>query len=301
MKKGLCIMLSALMIALSFAACGKKTATDEPTKVDENGSAYVELTDKDGNEVTSVLSDKEKKNADKKASKDNKTTTTESYSELVSQISDMGNSISNIKEDDIKSDKKDLISDGTEIKKTTLHDDVINKVIKSGKFTIKMKLKAASNADTPMTLVSNGKKLATDMTVSGVQVRMIMDDSGVNVAFPSLKLYMQLSSEDTGSIEDFKNIGSTDQTYVGSSKVKSGGVEYVCEEYKASDGTIMKYYFSGNNWKRLETISGDEVAILEIESFTGKADESVFSLAGYSDMTPLLGSMDSVTTTTKKK
>ena len=60
MKKGLCIVLSALMIAFSFASCGKKDVSDEPTKIDENGSAYVEVTDKDGKEVTSVLSDKDK-------------------------------------------------------------------------------------------------------------------------------------------------------------------------------------------------------------------------------------------------
>ena len=59
MKKGLCIVLSALMIAFSFASCGKKDVSDEPTKIDENGSAYVEVTDKDGKEVTSVLSDKD--------------------------------------------------------------------------------------------------------------------------------------------------------------------------------------------------------------------------------------------------
>ena len=61
MKKSLCIVLSALMIAVSFAACGKKIVNENTTtKVDENGSAYVEVTDKDGKTVTSVLSDKEK-------------------------------------------------------------------------------------------------------------------------------------------------------------------------------------------------------------------------------------------------
>ena len=76
MKKGLCIVLSALMIAFSFASCGKKDVSDKPTKIDENGSAYVEVTDKDGNEVTSVLSDKDKAKADKNAAKDNKASET---------------------------------------------------------------------------------------------------------------------------------------------------------------------------------------------------------------------------------
>ena len=54
MKKGLCIVLSALMIAFSFASCGKKDVSDKPTKIDENGSAYVEVTDKDGNKRRSA-------------------------------------------------------------------------------------------------------------------------------------------------------------------------------------------------------------------------------------------------------
>ena len=214
MKKGLCIILSALMVVLSFAACGKKKVSDEPTKIDENGSAYVEVTDKDGKEVTSVLSDKDKKNADKNAAKNNKNTTTANYSEIASQLEKQASGMENLNEKDLVSDKKDLISGGTEIKKTSLRDDIIGKTLKSGKFTLKMKMKAASGTD---------------------------------------------------------------------------------------DGSVMKYYFSSKKeWKRMELISGDEVSIYDIESLSGKVDESVFSLAGYTDITALMSQMDTSTTTKKK-
>ena len=285
MKKGLCIVLSALMVAFSFASCGKKDVSDEPTKVDENGSAYVEVTDKDGNEVTSVLSDKDKSKADKKAAKDNKETTTADASELASKAEGAMSGFTNVDEKDLKSDKKDLIKDGTSTKKTSLRDDVIIKTSKTGKFTLKAKIKASSGEDTPVTCVTSDKKFAYDMTMNGSQVRIIMDGNNLYLLLPSLKWYVKMSTDDIGleSMDDMmSNLANTEDKYVGSTKVTVNGTEYTCEEYKNSDGRINKYYFDkNNNWKRIEGINGDEVTIMEIDSFSGKVDESVFSLKGY--------------------
>ena len=303
MKKGLCIVLSALMIAVSFAACGKKIVNENTTtKVDENGSAYVEVTDKDGKTVTSVLSDKEKSEVEKQAEKSNVKTTTMAASEAMSKIEQEMSGLTDFSEDDLKSNEEDLVDKGTEIKKTTLRDDVIVKALESGKFTLNMTLKAASNADTPVVLVSNGKKIAADMTMNGSKVRMIIDDDGVYVVLPTAKMYVKMSSDEIGNMDELKNIASSDGTYVGSTKVKINGEDHTCEEYKSSDGTVIKYYFnSKNEWKRMEVITEDEVAIYEISSFSNKADESIFSLKGYTDISALLGQMDMVTTTTKKK
>ena len=305
MKKGLCIVLSALMVAFSFASCSKKDVSDEPTKVDENGSAYVEVTDKDGNEVTSVLSDKDKSKADKKAAKDNKETTTADASELASKAEGAMSGFTNVDEKDIQSDKKDLIKDGTSTKKTSLRDDVIIKTSKTGKFTLKAKIKASSGEDTPVTCVTSDKKFAYDMTKNGSQVRIIMDGNNLYLLLPSLKWYVKMSTDDIGleSMDDMmSNLASTEYKYVGSTKVTVNGTEYTCEEYKNSDGRITKYYFDkNNNWKRIEGINGDEVTIMEIDSFSGKVDDSVFSLKGYTDMTALVMGQANITTTTKKK
>ena len=305
MKKSLCIVLSALMIAVSFAACGKKIVNENTTtKVDENGAAYIEVTDKDGKTVTSVLSDKEKSEVEKQAEKSNAKTTTLAASEAMSKIEQEMSGLTDFSEDDLKSNEKDLVDKGTEIKKTTLRDDVIIKALESGKFTLNMTLKAASNADTPVVLVSNGDKIAADMTMNGskVKVRMIIDNDGVYVVFPTANVYVKMSSDEIGNMDELKNIASSDGTYVGSTKVKINGKDHTCEEYKSSDGTVIKYYFnSKKEWKRREVITEDEVAIYEISSFSNKADESIFSLKGYADMSPLLGQMDMVTTTTKKK
>ena len=80
-----------------------------------------------------------------------------------------------------------------------------------------------------------------------------------------------------------------DGTYVGSTKIKINGNDGICEEYKYSDGNVIKYYFnSEKEWKCMEVITEDEVAIYGITSFSNKADESVFSLKGYEDMSDLL-------------
>lgn len=303
MKKSLCIVLSALMIAVSFAACGKKIVNENTTtKVDEKGSAYVEVTDKDGKTVTSVLSDKEKSEVEKQAEKSNAKTTTMAASEAMSKIEQEMSGLTDFSEDDLKSNEEDLVDKGTEIKKTTLRDDVIVKALESGKFTLNMTLKAASNADTPVVLVSNGDKIAADMTMNGSKVRMIIDNDGVYVVLPTAKMYVKMSSDEIGNMDELKNIASSDGTYVGSTKVKINGEDHTCEEYKSSDGTVIKYYFnSKKEWKRMEVITEDEAAIYEITSFSNKADESIFSLKGYADMSALLGQMDMVTTTTKKK
>ncbi len=301
MKKGLCIVLSALMIAFSFASCGKKDVSDKPTKIDENGSAYVEVTDKDGNEVTSVLSDKDKAKADKNAAKDNKEMTTADTSELLSKVEAEASKVTNIDEKNLVSDKKDLISGGTEIKKTSMRDEIIAKTLKSGKFTLKMKMKTSSGVDNPVSLVFNGKKFAADITLNDMQVRAIFDNDNVYMVFPALKVYIKTSSDEAGNIGDLTNITDSNATYVGSTKVTVNGTEYTCEEYKSNDDSVVKYYFSSKKeWKRMEIINGEDVSIFEIESLSNKVDESVFSLKGYTDMTALVMGQANITTTTKK-
>lgn len=301
MKKGLCIVLSALMIAFSFASCGKKDVSDKPTKIDENGSAYVEVTDKDGNEVTSVLSDKDKAKADKNAAKDNKEMTTADTSELLSKVEAEASKVTNIDEKNLVSDKKDLISGGTEIKKTSMRDEIIAKTLKSGKFTLKMKMKTSSGVDNPVSLVFNGKKFAADITLNDMQVRAIFDNDNFYMVLPALKVYIKTSSDEAGNIGDLTNITDSNATYVGSTKVTVNGTEYTCEEYKSDDDSVVKYYFSSKKeWKRMEIINGEDVSIFEIESLSNKVDESVFSLKGYTDMTALAMGQANITTTTKK-
>ena len=182
-----------------------------------------------------------------------------------------------------------------------MRDENIAKTLKSGKFTLKMKMKTSSGVDNPVSLVFNGKKFAADITLNDMQVRAIFDNDNFYMVLPALKVYFKTSSDEAGNIGDLTNITDSNATYVGSTKVTVNGTEYTCEEYKSDDDSVVKYYFSSKKeWKRMEIINGEDVSIFEIESLSNKVDESVFSLKGYTDMTALVMGQANITTTTKK-
>lgn len=307
MKKGLCIILSALMLIFTFAACGKDEADNTPTKVDDEGNAYVEVTGEDGETATSVLSNEEKSKIDKK----NESTTTKKNSDSATDAADIEEALSQVQkeyegledldENDFKSDKSDLIQEGTSIKKTTLREDIVLKQFKDGKFTLKMKLKSSSTEEMPMTVACDGEKLAADVTMKGASIRLLIQDDGVYAVLPSAKLYIKYTSDEIGGLEDLKNLANTNDSFVSSTKVKLDGKDATCEEYKTTDGTTMKYYFVNNEWKRMETISGEDVAIYEIEQLSSKVDSNLFSLKGYKDMTALIEAMAYSSTTAASK
>lgn len=294
MKKSLCIVLSALLVLFSFAACGKNDVEETETKVNANGEAYVVQKDDDGNEVTSVLSDKEKEKIDKKKEnnkKNDSTTTTMSdteQSKLASQVQNEMSGLTNFDQEDLVSDKKDLIPEGSQTSKTTLRKEVVLDAMKGDKLTLKMNLKG-SGATTPVTLVINGNKIAADMTMNGSTVRVLIDSGVAYIIMPTLKMYLKMSDDEIGGLDEFKNLaGSADDNYVKTTKVTQDGVEYTCEEYKPDDSTVTKYYFTKDKqWKRMEVITGDEAVIYEIETFSNTADESMFSLKGYNDISAL--------------
>lgn len=331
MKKGLCIVLSALMVALSFSACSKKGGdlADAETKTNKDGQVYVEVTDKDGKEVTdasgevvtSVLSFKEveeKEKADKAKEKaenatndnngkndvkvedkkennkkeDNKKTTTIGINPDVSKAFNEDSFL------DITAADKDLYKEGTTIKKTTLFKSKVQDVIKTGKFTIDMNT-VSGNQKSPMKIAFDGDKMYAAFNTNGVDMRMVYMDKTAYIILPNVLTvknvyfkYPDANGEFSEIFSAFGQISDNGASYVGSSKVKVGTKTYTCEEYKTDDGTVMKYYFDGNDWKRYECIGEDEKMVYEINTFSGNVDSKLFSLKGYTELDPnLLGSM----------
>lgn len=176
--------------------------------------------------------------------------------------------------------------------RTTLFEDVVAGTLRSGDFTLNMKYKPASlsSEDTPVVIVGNGNKTALKMTINGEMFRIIIDGDKYFIVLHTAKMYFEISPDDiVGSIGGLLAFINLDGTYVGSTKIKINGNDGICEEYKYSDGNVIKYYFnSEKEWKCMEVITEDEVAIYGITSFSNKADESVFSLKGYEDMSDLL-------------
>lgn len=316
-KRGLCIFLSAVMIAATFAACSKRGTSGKDTPT-ENGSAtsaweYVTdkngeaVTDKNGEKVTTIVAADEKSTAaESKSKNDKKTESGKKTTSSAMGIDDIAvPDMSDLENVEITAKKEDLLPEGEKVsKKTTLRDDVIIKTAKKGDFTMKMNIVSGSNK-TPATFVVSSDKISAEMTTSGTTVRLLVMNGKTYAVVPQYKWYMELSEDTIGdSYKDISSLGtnlSETQTYVKTTKVKDGGKEYICEEYKNDTGSTTKYYFDGNQFKKMEVIDGDEILVYEIESFTGNADSSVFSLNGYTDVTSLLSSAMDATTTTKKK
>ncbi len=298
MKKGFCIVLSALMLLVSFAACGKNGGYDgtQTTKLNANGDAYINITNKDGenmtdtdgNTVTSVLSDKDKDKVNKtdktnkndKTDKNGTTTTTTKPTGVTPDIPI--DDILNGGDFNINASPDDLIDEGTTVaKKTTLREDIIGNSLEKRKFTLSTVM-VGEDGEIPVTITMNTDEMAISLQVPGMPMKIINKDQMTYIAFDYMgmgKFYM----ETPGEAFDFGQMtpSTQGQKYVATTKVKDGDKTYTCEEYVDENGARYKFYFDGKKWVRYELINGDEVFILEINEFKTSVDKSLFSLKGY--------------------
>lgn len=292
MKKGLCIVLSLAMVIASFVACGKKDDdTNQTTKLNSNGDAYINVTDKNGEDVTdndgqvmtSVLSEDEKSKADKtnKQDKTNKgeTSTTKGTINNPTLPSEL-DQIINAETFNPIAKPDDLLEEGTTVaKKTTLREDVIGNSFEKKKYTLSMKI-VGEDGEMPAKVVMNGDDFALSVEYQSMPIKMLIKDGKTYIAFSlaASRFYME-TDEIIDSTEMAPN--SEKHTYVGTSNVKDGDKTYVCEEYTTESGLTVKYYFLDKKWVRYEAVNGDEVAIFKVEEFKNKADKSIFDLKGY--------------------
>lgn len=306
MKKSICIILSALLIVCSFAACGKKDSLPDKdsTKVNDEGKIYVELdeTDENGVPKTSILSDKEIEKLDKETTdKDSDKSSTTKKANGTTAGSNSNTSDEDFSEPEMTAKPEDLLPTGkdtTNTEKAKLRDSVIGSVVKKGKFTISANI-ISGDSKTPTTIAMSDNKLAMDISVSGIVMRVLLMDDKMYCVMPSVKYYFELGEGEYGELGSIGDI-TAQQTYVKTTTVKDGSTTLTCEEYKTDTGSTNKFYFdSKNNWTRWEIIDGtgdsQQIVIFEISSFSGKVDSSLFNLSGYTkqDLSALAGTSSS--------
>ncbi|MBP9989540.1 MAG: hypothetical protein KBT46_08595 [Ruminococcus sp.] len=316
-KKGLCIFLSAAMIATSFVACGKTSIDykNAVTVINNEGKVCVVMTDKDkialkekdGSLKTSVLSDKEiekinkakkeksssqyekakknlkenqsKKSSDKKDEKNDDETT------KATQGTTGANGLPSLDtEVKVEAEKKDLLPEGKEVttKKNAelLKDSVIVKTIKTKKFTINANI-ISGGKKTPTTIAFNNKDFCAEVTYSPIKMRMMSQNGKMYLVFPAMKMYYETDEQIDESIMNFSEIDDNEQKYVKTTKVNG----LTCEEYKAGESTTKYYFDSKGNWKRMESIEENgTMTAFEISSFSGTVDSNLFSLKGLNKM-----------------
>lgn len=274
MKKSLCIVLSVLMILVSFAACGGNNDIPQvTTSVDEQGSTYINVTNPSGQAVTDTSG-----NAVTEVS----TQTTKPSTPSGDIPAGFENILDENGEFNPNAKPEDLLPEGDKIKKTTLRDDIIGDTIKTKKFTMTMVV-LGQDAEIPTKVTMDGDKIGAALSLDGMDAKILAMDGKTYLAFTYMtaKLYME-TDEETYDMSGILNpTGDEDVEYIKTTTVEENGKTYTCEEYKSESGIITKYYFLDKQWVRQEVIDGDVVSISEIRDFKGTADKSVFDLTGY--------------------
>ncbi len=185
------------------------------------------------------------------------------------------------------------------------HDDIEKRytdIIEGGKFTIDMTLKTDNNGEEmtiPMKVIRNGDKMyiETAMPVNGegaMRMAFLLRDDSCYFIVPGMRAYMKMPVEDLGELfnanvtEGFE--ADANAEYISSSEVDYNGKKYICDVYE-SEGTIMKYYYTDKEIKRMESTDPNGiVTIMEFNEVSDKADASKLRVpSGYLDMTRLIG------------
>lgn len=234
---------------------------------DKNGE---NITDKDGNLVTTQIDFNEVLNEMTKTTTTGKTKPGEKPTQggLAGSLESSG--------------KDDLLEEGDTTNKTDLKSKVIDPVIKSKKYTLDTTI-IADGMEMPMVMCINGKDYAASLDMKmgtlAISARVFSKDGKYYLVIPMFGMYSEVDEETSGDISNPSGDLTVSSTYVKSTKVKEGNVNYTCEEYKTSDGKTVKYYFNEKNeWKRWEVIDGDTISVFVINSFKNTINKSMFEI-----------------------
>lgn len=162
---------------------------------------------------------------------------------------------------------------------TTYKKDVIDPIIKTGKYTLATTV-ISNDESIPSTIMVNGNNMSVDMTVElliKTTCRMLVLDGKCYLVIPGLKAYSPIDTVPPTSIS-----GTEKADYVKSEYYELNGKTYVVETYKALDGSVTKYYFLDGVWKTtVKTAADGTTTTQRIDKFEAGVNEANFSLKGY--------------------
>lgn len=325
MKRNIIAILLVFALLVSFAACRKLeteyTIETRPYVVDSNGvtqdvqsivnsdgvTEYFYY-DNSGNKITVDSKDVEVET--KKVAVTAPTTLSpeaqslfdvfndpEKFEELMEEDAtepklEMSDGI--ISDDQFNKIDTDIGSDGKPVRDKAREQYM--KIVEGETFTMDMVMKTNTNGEEmslPIVAVRDGNNLflETAMPVDGskgaMRLQFLILNGKAYTVIPQMRAYMEVPKEtiDQMGLGDIVAEEAEDNSeYVESGEVKINGKTYICDVYKSEDSTI-KYYFLNGELKRIETISGENTAIMEINSLSDKADKSKLVLPkGYLDL-----------------
>lgn len=183
------------------------------------------------------------------------------------------------------------------------HSDLdinFTEIVNSEKFTIDvvfMSKTADGEMKLPVVAMRDGEQLyiETVMPVEGkgsMRLNMLITDGKAYFIFPAMKAYMPMPGESVKGIFDTDFVTedtAASGTYVESREVTIDGKTYMCDIYEDGESTI-KYYYNNKELKRVETVSGEDVTIMEINEISKKSTSSKFKLPKYFDLSTVINS-----------
>lgn len=166
---------------------------------------------------------------------------------------------------------------------TNYKAQIIDPVIKTGKFTFITEVEADGEVRTATAMIRNND-ICVETGAKGITLRVLCLEGKTYLVFPmEMGLIKGFYAENDQEINTV--IGSPEKaTYVGSEKVTVDGVEYIRESYSHADGSVTDYYFKDGEWKMIGSAADGEAGIQKIVDFKQGVDETCFSLKGYKEI-----------------
>lgn len=174
-------------------------------------------------------------------------------------------------------------------------------IMNSEKFTIDVVIKTKANGEElkiPMVAMRNGQQVYSEvvMPVEGkgsLRVNMLLSGDGkCYIILPTMRAYIAMPGETMGEIipSDFVTEDTAaSSTYIETREIEIDGKTYFCEVYE-DGGVTTKYYYNNDELKRVESVSGEDITIMEINEISNKCDNSKFKVPkNYFDLTTVMG------------
>lgn len=185
-----------------------------------------------------------------------------------------------------------------------VHEDVeltFDEILEGDKFTIDVNLKIKSNETetvVPYLFMRNGDNLYFETAmpredgIGSTRMNFLLLDDNCYAIIPSMRAYMTIPKETVGEsipLDELGGFEDAEGTYIQSYMVESNGQTYICDVYEYEE-TVTKYYYLGDQLKRIETVSGSNVTIMEINKISSEVDESKFAAPkNYLDLATVYG------------
>ncbi len=174
-------------------------------------------------------------------------------------------------------------------------------IVNGDKFTMDVTIKnisADGEISVPMVAMRNGDEIFFEAKMpvenkGSMKFNVYLSNDGnCYIILPSMRWYMAVPGATISDLIDTDLITegeSPSADYVESLEVEINGKTYLCDVYEDGDVKI-KYYYDDTQLKRVETINGEDITIMEINEVSETSDASKFVLPkGYVDLTTVLG------------